>query len=149
MSRTTQELSSVHMEFFTEILNASPEKLRELAAHTGLIEILGEDQAKELGAILQRIAEEKEVEIAPEEAEEPLETVLEELPSEELVPQEQPAEETVAEVSPNYYTVQVGDTLTSISKMVYGNPQMVKTLCEINGIIDGDKIQAGQKILLP
>ena len=62
MSKTTQELSGVHLEFFTEILNASPAKLRKLAAHPSLIEILGEDQAKELGAILQRIAEEKEVE---------------------------------------------------------------------------------------
>ena len=48
-----------------------------------------------------------------------------------------------------YYTVEFGETLMGISKKVYGTPGMVERLCEVNGIEDGDKILAGQKILLP
>ena len=41
------------------------------------------------------------------------------------------------------------DTLLAISKRVYGTDQMVGKICAANGINDGDKILAGQKILLP
>ena len=50
---------------------------------------------------------------------------------------------------PVEYTVQPGDTLLVISKRVYGTDQMVGKICAANGINDGDKILAGQKILLP
>ena len=50
---------------------------------------------------------------------------------------------------PVQYTVQPGDTLLAISKRVYGTDQMVGKICAANGINDGDKILAGQKILLP
>ena len=60
MDKATRNTSSVHIEFVTEILNASPAKLRKLAASQSVIEILGEDKAKELGAILRTIADEKE-----------------------------------------------------------------------------------------
>lgn len=50
---------------------------------------------------------------------------------------------------PQYYTVQKGDTLESICQKVYQNKKMVPTLCQANGIENGDKILAGQKLLLP
>lgn len=48
-----------------------------------------------------------------------------------------------------YYTVQSGDTLASICLNVYKSKDMMKKVCEVNGIKDGDKIYVGQKLLLP
>lgn len=50
---------------------------------------------------------------------------------------------------PRYYTVQPGDTLSTICDSVYKNKSMIRTLKEVNGIEDGDKIYAGQRLLLP
>lgn len=60
------------------------------------------------------------------------------------------SQETGGQVSePRYYTVQPGDTLSTICVNIYKNKSMVQTLKEINGIEDGDKIFAGQRLLLP
>ena len=48
-----------------------------------------------------------------------------------------------------YYTVQPGDTLNSICLNIYHSKDMLETLREANGIEDGDKILAGQRLLLP
>lgn len=48
-----------------------------------------------------------------------------------------------------YYTVQPGDTLNSICLSIYNSKDMLETLREVNGIEDGDKILAGQRLLLP
>jgi LysM repeat protein len=61
---------------------------------------------------------------------------------------QEPAQETAAE-QPRYYTVQPGDTLASICINIYHSRDMMKKVCEANGIEDGDKIYAGQKLLLP
>ncbi|MCI9082376.1 MAG: LysM peptidoglycan-binding domain-containing protein [Lachnospiraceae bacterium] len=59
-------------------------------------------------------------------------------------------QETAGQVSePRYYTVQPGDTLSTICMNVYKNESMIQTLKEVNGIEDGDKIFAGQRLLLP
>lgn len=47
------------------------------------------------------------------------------------------------------YTIQKGDTLTSISMLFYQNRGMIRQICELNGIENADNIVAGQKILLP
>ncbi len=47
------------------------------------------------------------------------------------------------------YTVQKGDTLTSISLLFYQDRGRIKDICELNGIVNADNIMAGQKILLP
>lgn len=60
MNKTAQNISGVHMKLITEIFNSSPAKLRKLAANQRLIEILGKDEAKKMGAILIGLAEEKE-----------------------------------------------------------------------------------------
>lgn len=48
-----------------------------------------------------------------------------------------------------YYTVKPGDTLNSICLNIYHSKDMLETLREANGIEDGDKILAGQRLLLP
>lgn len=47
------------------------------------------------------------------------------------------------------YTIQKGDTLTSISKTYYGTIAKVEEICRLNGISPDDIIYAGQKIVLP
>lgn len=47
------------------------------------------------------------------------------------------------------YTIQRGDTLTSISMLFYQNRSMIEAICRLNGIENADNIVAGQKILLP
>lgn len=49
----------------------------------------------------------------------------------------------------NYYEVKAGDTLAGICVSLYGNMDMVKSICEINGIKDENMIHAGDKLLLP
>ena len=56
---------------------------------------------------------------------------------------------SASEASPVYYTIEPGDTLAGISKKVYGNAGVIGKICAANGIEDGDKILAGQKIILP
>lgn len=66
---------------------------------------------------------------------------------------ENETESAVTEQNPylaqGYYIVEKGDKLTDISKKVYGEENMVQAICEKNDIEDIDKIQAGDKLLLP
>jgi hypothetical protein len=59
----------------------------------------------------------------------------------------QDAEETLAPA--DTYTVMPGDTLTAISKQIYGTDGMVKEIAELNNIENTDEIHEGQKLLLP
>jgi len=105
----------------------APEKPAEVEMVPAGIEALPEDETEETPE-----NESEEVEDEPEEVE------------------EEPEESVEASVNTSvYYTVEFGETLMGISKKVYGTPGMVDRLCEVNGIEDGDKILAGQKILLP
>ena len=49
----------------------------------------------------------------------------------------------------DYYEVQRGDTLDSISVKLYGDTSHVKAICKMNGLSDGNLIYIGQKLLLP
>ncbi len=49
----------------------------------------------------------------------------------------------------NYYVVQKGDTLDSISVKLYGDTSHVNASCKMNGLSDGNLIYIGQKLLLP
>ncbi len=49
----------------------------------------------------------------------------------------------------DYYVVQKGDSLLSVSQAVYGTDSMVEEICALNGIEDMDMIYEGQKLLLP
>ncbi len=48
-----------------------------------------------------------------------------------------------------YYQIQRGDTLYTISQKLYGNTDNVNKICEMNQIENPDNIKYGQKILLP
>lgn len=49
----------------------------------------------------------------------------------------------------NYYIVEKGDTLDSISIKRYGTIGRVDEICSLNGLADGNLIFIGQKLLLP
>ena len=49
----------------------------------------------------------------------------------------------------NYYVVEKGDTLDSISLKRYGTTGKVEEICQMNGLADGNLIFIGQKLLLP
>ena len=49
----------------------------------------------------------------------------------------------------NYYIVEKGDTLDSISLKMYGSTGYVDAICSMNGLADGNLIFIGQKLLLP
>ena len=64
--------------------------------------------------------------------------------------QEQLREEEIKEaVSEEYYIVEKGDTLDSISLKKYGTSGQVDAICRMNGLEDGNLIFIGQKLLLP
>lgn len=48
-----------------------------------------------------------------------------------------------------YYRIEKGDTLYTISIKIYGDTSKVNEICELNQISDPDNIKYGQKILLP
>jgi LysM repeat protein len=59
-------------------------------------------------------------------------------------------EETAsAVVKPETYIVQNGDTLTAISKKIYGSSNRIKDIAELNKLENTDEIHEGQKLLLP
>ena len=65
---------------------------------------------------------------------------------------EQAEEQQAEEQKPGdaqYYIVEPGDTLNTICIKLYQSNKMAKKIKELNKIEDGDKIFAGQKLLLP
>lgn len=59
-------------------------------------------------------------------------------------------EEQEASVEPQYYTVKKGDSLYSISKLVYGDISMIDKIREVNHMQESDEnITIGQRLLLP
>lgn len=50
---------------------------------------------------------------------------------------------------PKFHIIKKGETLISISREYYGDDSQVKAICELNGIVNCDTIQIGQKIELP
>ncbi|HIW83088.1 MAG TPA: LysM peptidoglycan-binding domain-containing protein [Candidatus Dorea gallistercoris] len=66
--------------------------------------------------------------------------------SEDVVSQEA-AEAGLSEE--DFYTVEKGDTLDSISVKIYGDTSHVEAICKMNGLSDGNLIFIGQKLLLP
>lgn len=59
------------------------------------------------------------------------------------------AEPVVTDGTPKYYTVQEGDTLSSISFQMYHSILYVDNIMEANDMKNGDEIYVGQKILIP
>lgn len=99
-----------------------------------------EDMSEQMDEKQEEAEEEKEEE---EEAEEE-----EPEPSIEPQPEKEPeAKETTAFAGQDYYVVEKGESLLSISQKIYGK-DYTDELCEINEIEDENKIYAGQKLLL-
>lgn len=63
--------------------------------------------------------------------------------------QEQTTEENSVKSQEEYYVVQRGDTLATISRKLYGDTSYVDAIARMNGLADGDFIYIGQKLLLP
>ena len=61
--------------------------------------------------------------------------------------EEQKTEEVMSEVQ--YYIVQKGDTLGSISETVYASIEYIEEIQKANNIDDKDKIFEGQKLIMP
>lgn len=61
----------------------------------------------------------------------------------------QKSKETQAPAETRCYIVRTGDTLESICRKFYQDKSMMEALCQINGIENGNQIQAGQKLILP
>lgn len=84
---------------------------------------------------------ETETEATTEEASETTET-----PASEEEPE---ATEVSVNGTPRYYTVQDGDTLSSISFSIYHSILYVDHIMEANEMKNGDEIYVGQEILIP
>ena len=117
-----------------------------------------ESMQKSVEALSQAIGQPKV--IAGSEAEPANEQTNEQHEFQEVEQKVEEAEEftgTVPEVSTiqeqlneeNYYEVQKGDTLDSISLTKYGTTSKVDDICRMNGLTDGNLIFIGQKLLLP
>lgn len=79
------------------------------------------------------------------------EGLLKEAADTETEPKEEDEEQTEA-LSRNvtrYYEVEQGDTLCTICQKIYGDTSQVEKICELNDILDPDRIRPGQKIILP
>lgn len=121
-----------------------------------LTELDKQMEAENEAAADEKVEADKEA-TADEETETDKETVADE---ETLVDEETAQEVTAmkeAEVSEQafsrdlaqYYQIEKGDTLYTISRKIYGNTSKVQEICELNQITDPDNIKYGQKILLP
>ena len=127
-----------------------------LKNHSDTFEISGQSvfAPQEAEQIEETSGEDVLIEELPGNVEElPVETyeVQEQLSvNEEETTEQQETEETVVKI-PTYeeYIVQKGDTLAKISREFYGTDEKVSEICSMNGITDGDYIQAGEIILLP
>ena len=58
-------------------------------------------------------------------------------------------QQAAADIKTITYTIQRGDTLTSICQKQYGTISRINEICQLNGISPEDIIYAGGKLLLP
>ncbi len=124
----------------------SVERIHNLEKEVGIVKYsydsinsLMEDTAAQVFAV--KAEEEKR---AAEEERKKLELEEQERKEQE----EQKEEENKYDVS-SIYTIKYGDTLWAICNNYYGSPEMLTTVMEINSITDGEKLNAGDRIVLP
>lgn len=92
--------------------------------------------------------ETKKEELPVTEIQEEVETTpLEEETIEET--EKKVTEEAASTEAHKSYEVQPGDTLSLISRKIYGSDEKIEEILKLNEISDGDYIQAGEIILLP
>lgn len=93
--------------------------------------------------------EQTDADTPPQEAESPEDTPQ---PPEEVSELPGEAAETPAGVLPENcisYTVQAGDTLSSICMKLYGSHDLLSTICDLNGLEDANMISLGQELIVP
>lgn len=106
-----------------------------------------ENQAAQKEETEDEKAEEETINLTEEETnltEEETEAEIEESGAEE-----ETARQAFARNFAEYYQIEKGDTLCTISIKMYGDASKVNEICELNKISDPDHIKYGQKILLP
>lgn len=86
--------------------------------------------------------EKEEEASAPEPTKEPE-------PTKKAEPTKAPVDEKPTTAEIKYYTVQAGDSLAGIALKLYKSANYVKTIKELNGIEDENKILIGQKLIVP
>lgn len=126
-----------------ELIESAMEEENQLAAATAEEQIPQQIETPETqpAESTEPVAVENQEETAPEPVQVPEETQEQEEETQEVISQ--------AVREPERYQIQKGDTLLEISRLRYGTDEMVKKICEINGLEDGDKIYVGEIILLP
>ncbi len=95
-----------------------------------------------------------EVSAEPTGTESPMPQVTEtptstESPSPSITATPTPQETKEASAQHKAYTIREGDTLTSISKSIYGSTDMIDAICQINNMTADTTIYPGESILLP
>ena len=130
-------VGAVALKNKTDMITEMKQQMSELAVQEDTIEV---------------VTDEVTVEELPGNVEEQEQFIQEEVVFEEIketvpeIPIEEPA---LQEPEYQQYTIQAGDTLAKVSRLHYGNDEMVEKICELNEIENGDYIQAGEIILLP
>ena len=77
------------------------------------------------------------------------ETKKEEKEEKGMEPKVSTIQEELDKEKKEYYIVEKGDTLDTISKKIYGTTSQTDAICKMNGLNDGNLIFIGQKLLLP
>ena len=154
-----EELNQAAVEVFFAIENedaAEAEEVVRMEGSTLYLTQLDEHVAEENAEAAEEAPETESAEAAEEAPEtesaestgEVIETESAEA-SEEVTEQNTETNEEAAKDLAQYYQIEKGDTLYTISQKVYGNTDKVKEICELNQIKNPDNIKYGQKILLP
>lgn len=140
--------------------SAEPEQAEEVVQMEGTtlyLTELDEHVVEENAAIVDKETEDKDTETTIEatrtESIEEVKTegaeTVDEAVTEVAAIEDTGSTEAVARDFAQYYQIEKGDTLYTISQKVYGNTSKVEEICELNQINDPDNIKYGQKILLP
>lgn len=140
--------------------SAEPEQAEEVVQMEGTtlyLTELDEHVVEENAAIVDKETEDKDTETTIEatrtESAEEVKTegaeTVDEAVTEVAAIEDTGSTEAVARDFAQYYQIEKGDTLYTISQKVYGNTSKVEEICELNQINDPDNIKYGQKILLP
>lgn len=147
------------MEWMEEQLSEKTESINVNVQETSGSDMIVEELPGEVEKILdqeQEASEEIPVTEAPEEE-------IQSLPQEETITENEElstdsedgsegtetVQEAAAESVYEEYAVCAGDTLAGICRERYGSDEMIREICALNGITDGDYIQEGEIILLP
>ncbi len=118
---------------------------------------LVQDSIATLSESVKRVENESVLQLADKETEVLTKETNEEVNEQEeadktdsgMEPQVSTIQEELKKNESEYYIVEKGDTLDSISQKIYGTRNKTEDICKMNGLSDGNLIFIGQKLLLP